>query len=96
MHRIDGTIGDRHPARRVPADRPAKSSIILIEGGKRILSTFAEKLAKKAARRLEKLNVKIITGARVEKVDENGVVADGRRFHVRRCCGPPASRRRQL
>jgi NADH dehydrogenase len=59
---------------------PAKSSIILIEGGKRILSTFAEGLAKKAARRLEKLNVKIITGAKVEKVDENGVVADGKRI----------------
>jgi NADH dehydrogenase len=59
---------------------PAKSSIILVEGSKRILPTFAEKLAKKAARRLDKLNVKIITGARVEKVDENGVVADGRRI----------------
>jgi NADH dehydrogenase len=59
---------------------PAKSSIILIEGGRRLLPTFAENLAKKAARRLEKLNVKIITGAKVEKVDENGVVADGKRI----------------
>src|SRR4029077_671744 len=56
---------------------PAKSSIILIEGGKRVLPTFAERLAKKAARRLEKLGVKVVTGAKVEKVDENGVVADG-------------------
>ena len=59
---------------------PAKSSIILIEGGKRILPTFAESLAKKAARRLEKLGVKIVTGVKVEKVDENGVVADGERI----------------
>jgi NADH:ubiquinone reductase (H+-translocating) len=59
---------------------PAKSSIILIEGGTRILPTFAENLAKRAARRLEKLNVKIIPRAKVEKVDENGVVADGRRI----------------
>jgi NADH:quinone reductase (non-electrogenic) len=59
---------------------PAKSSIILIEGGKRILPTFAESLAKKAARRLEKLGVTITTGVKVEKVDENGVVADGRRI----------------
>jgi hypothetical protein len=59
---------------------PAKSSIILIEGGKRILPTFAESLAKKAARRLEKLGVKIMTGVKVEKVDENGVVADGKRI----------------
>jgi NADH:quinone reductase (non-electrogenic) len=59
---------------------PAKSSIILVEGGKRILPTFAESLAKKAAKRLEKLGVKIVTGVRVEKVDENGVIADGKRI----------------
>ena len=59
---------------------PAKSSIVLIEGGKRILPTFDESLAKKAARQLEKLGVRIITGAKVEKVDEIGVVADGNRI----------------
>src|SRR5260370_42495483 len=59
---------------------PAKSSIVLIEGGARILPSFAERLARKAARRLEKLGVTIMTGARVEKVDEDGVVADGRRI----------------
>jgi NADH dehydrogenase len=56
---------------------PAKSSIILIEGGKRILPTFSESLSNKAARRLEKLGVKIVTGVMVEKVDDNGVVANG-------------------
>jgi NADH dehydrogenase len=59
---------------------PAKSSIILVEGGKRILPTFAERLANKAAGRLEKLGVKIMTGVRVEKVDANGVIADGKRI----------------
>jgi NADH:ubiquinone reductase (H+-translocating) len=59
---------------------PAKSAIILIEGGKRILPTFAESLARKAARRLEKLGVKILTGVKVEKVDADGVVADGKRI----------------
>jgi NADH:quinone reductase (non-electrogenic) len=59
---------------------PAKSSIILIEGGNRILPTFSESLANKAARRLEKLGVKILTGVKVEKIDENGVVADGKRI----------------
>jgi NADH:ubiquinone reductase (H+-translocating) len=58
---------------------PAKSSIILVEGGKRILPTFAESLAKKASRRLAKLGVKIVTGVKVETVDENGVIADGKR-----------------
>ena len=59
---------------------PAKSSIILVEGGKRILPTFAEGLAEKAAGRLEKLGVKVMTGVKVEKVDEVGVVADGKRI----------------
>ena len=59
---------------------PAKSSIVVIEGGKRILPTFAESLATKAARHLEKLGVEILTGVRVEKVDDNGVVANGKRI----------------
>src|SRR5580692_2869466 len=59
---------------------PARGSIILIEGGKRILPTFAERLAQKASRRLEKLGVRVMTGVKVEKVDENGVVADGKRI----------------
>src|SRR5262245_31178707 len=59
---------------------PANSSIILIEGAKRILPNFAESLAEKAARRLQKLGVKIVTGVRVDKVDEEGVIADGKRI----------------
>jgi NADH dehydrogenase len=59
---------------------PARSWIILIEGGKRILPTFAERLAQKASGRLEKLGVRVMTGVKVEKVDENGVVADGKRI----------------
>jgi NADH:ubiquinone reductase (H+-translocating) len=58
----------------------AKSAIILIEGGARILPTFSERLAGKAARRLERLGVKIMTGVKVEQVDENGVVANGNRI----------------
>jgi NADH dehydrogenase len=59
---------------------PANSSIILIEGGKRILPTFDEQLATAAANRLELLGVRILTGAKVETVDENGVIADGKRI----------------
>jgi NADH dehydrogenase len=58
----------------------ARSAIILIEGGARILPTFSERLAGNAARRLEKLGVKIMTGVKVEQVDENGVVANGNRI----------------
>ena len=59
---------------------PAKTSIVLLEGGNRILPTFAESLSKKAARRLEKLGVRVLTGTRVEKVDEQGVIAAGKRI----------------
>jgi len=59
---------------------PATSSILLVEGGKRVLPTFAESLARKSARRLEKLGVEILTGVKVEKVDESGVIANGQRI----------------
>jgi NADH dehydrogenase len=59
---------------------PAKTSILLIEGGKRILASYAESLSKKAAKRLEKLGVTVTTGARVEHVDEQGVIAAGKRI----------------
>jgi len=59
---------------------PGKTSIVLIEGGNRILPTFAETLSRKALRRLEKLGVKVLTGTRVDKVDEQGVIAGGKRI----------------
>ena len=59
---------------------PAKTSIVIIEGGNRILPTFAESLSKKATRRLEKLGVKVLTGTKVEKVDDQGVIAGGKRI----------------
>src|SRR5262249_1776178 len=59
---------------------PAKTSIILIEGGDRVLPTFAKSLSQRATRRLEKLGVKILTATKVENVDEQGVVAGGRRI----------------
>ena len=68
------TVTLRRNFRRID---PAKSSIVLIEGGNRILPTFAESLSAKAAKRLEKLGVKVLTGKIVERVDEQGVVAGG-------------------
>ena len=59
---------------------PASSSIVLVDGASRILPTFAEALSKKAARRLERLGVKIRTGMKVETVDERGIVANGERI----------------
>ncbi|MEH2473409.1 NADH dehydrogenase [Nitrobacteraceae bacterium AZCC 2161] len=57
---------------------PAKTSILLLEGGARVLPTYAESLSKKAARRLERLGVTVMTGAMVEKVNEQGVTVAGK------------------
>ena len=66
------TVTLRRNFRRID---PAKSSIVLLEGGNRILPTFAESLSSKATKRLEKLGVKVLTGKKVERVDAQGVVA---------------------
>jgi NADH dehydrogenase len=58
---------------------PADTSIFLLEGGKRVLPSFAESLAEKAAARLAKLGVKVVTSAMVEHIDERGVIVDGKR-----------------
>src|ERR1700674_2386752 len=59
---------------------PAKTSIILLDGAKRVLPTFAESVSRKVARRLEKLGVKVVTNVKVETVDDNGVIAGGSRI----------------
>jgi NADH dehydrogenase len=59
---------------------PAKASIILLDAGKRVLPTFAEPLSRNVTRRLTKLGVKVLTGLKVETVDEQGVVAGGSRI----------------
>src|SRR5712672_219403 len=59
---------------------PAKSRILLLDGGTRILPTFAESLSRKAAKRLTKLGVEVSTGVKVEKVDDQGVIAAGVRI----------------
>jgi NADH dehydrogenase len=59
---------------------PAKASIILLDASKRILPTFAESLSRKAAERLAKLGVKVMTDVKVETVDELGVIAGGSRI----------------
>lgn len=57
---------------------PEKTSILLLEGGSRVLPSFAESLSRKVARRLERLGVKVMTGAMVEKVNEQGVTVAGK------------------
>jgi len=59
---------------------PADARIVLLDGAKRILPTFAESLSRRVTKRLEKLGVKVMTDVKVEAVDENGVVAAGSRI----------------
>src|ERR1700754_641884 len=59
---------------------PADSRILLLDGGARILPTFAESLSRKAAKRLAKLGVEVSTGVKVERVDDQGVIAAGSRI----------------
>lgn len=59
---------------------PARSRIVLLDGGKRVLPTFAESLSRKVAERLSMLGVEVLTGVNVEKVDEQGVIAAGSRI----------------
>lgn len=59
---------------------PARSRIVLLDGGVRVLPTFAESLSKKVAGRLGKLGVEILTGVKVETVDDQGVIAAGERI----------------
>jgi NADH:quinone reductase (non-electrogenic) len=59
---------------------PAKASIILLDGAKRVLPTFAESLSRKVARRLETLGVKVVTDVKVETIDDKGVIAGGSRI----------------
>ena len=57
---------------------PATTTIVLLDGAKRILPTFAESLSKKAADHLAKLGVQVITGAMVERIDDRGVTVGGK------------------
>jgi NADH dehydrogenase len=59
---------------------PSKSTIFLLDAGSRILPTFAETLSRRVTRRLTKLGVEVLTGVKVETVDERGVVAGGTRI----------------
>ena len=59
---------------------PAKASITLLDAGSRVLPTFAESLSRSVTRQLTKLGVKVLTGVKVETVDDKGVIAGGKRI----------------
>jgi NADH:ubiquinone reductase (H+-translocating) len=61
---------------------PEDVSIVLIEALPRILAGVDEGLAAKAAQRLGRRGVRILTDAAVEDVSDDGVVAGGRRIEA--------------
>src|SRR6202021_624153 len=59
---------------------PAATSIFLLDGAKRVLPSFAEVSSIKAAQRLVRLGVKVMTSAMVEHIDDQGVTVGGNRI----------------
>ena len=56
---------------------PSTSRIVLLDAADRVLPTFAEALSARVALRLASLGVEVLTGVKVETVDDRGVVAGG-------------------
>jgi NADH:ubiquinone reductase (H+-translocating) len=73
---------------------PATTRIILIEAQPHILAGFSPSMARCAHEHLEDLGVEVRTGARVQSVDEEGVVIAGERLAAKTviwCAGVTAS-----
>src|SRR5262247_4544269 len=62
---------------------PRSAHILLFEAAPRILPTYPERLSEKARRHLEQLGVEVHTNAKVEGVDEYGVIVNGKRIASR-------------
>lgn len=53
------------------------TEVLLLEGGDRVLAPYPEPLSSSAERQLERLGVRVRTGAQVTDIDEEGVTLDG-------------------
>jgi NADH dehydrogenase len=62
---------------------PRSAHILLFEAAPRILPTYPEHLSEQARRHLEHLGVEVRTNAKVEQVDEQGVIVNGQRIASR-------------
>jgi NADH:quinone reductase (non-electrogenic) len=60
-------------ARDFRSIRPEEAEILLLEGGPRILPSFAPDLSESARRQLTELGVRVRTGAQVTNIDEHAV-----------------------
>jgi NADH dehydrogenase/putative oxidoreductase len=62
---------------------PADARVILVQSAERLLPAFPEILSVRARRSLEKLDVDVLTGSPVERIDANGVVVNGKTIVAR-------------
>jgi NADH dehydrogenase len=62
---------------------PRSVRIVLFEAASRVLKTYPETLSERARRHLEGLGIEVHTNARVQRVDEHGVVVNGERIASR-------------
>jgi NADH dehydrogenase len=83
---LAGALGEisRHTlARDFEHIDPTWAKIFLLEAGPRILATFPENLARRAVTDLNRLGVRVRTGALVTQVDEEGVMLGQERISAR-------------
>jgi NADH dehydrogenase len=69
-------------ARDFRAINPEATRVVLLEGGPRILSTFAPQLSDRASRSLASMGVEVRTGAQVTQIDDEGVLLGGERIQA--------------
>jgi NADH dehydrogenase len=62
---------------------PRSAHILLFEAAPRILPTYPEPLSEQARKHLEHLGVEVRTNAKVEQVDDQGVIVNGKRVASR-------------
>ena len=62
---------------------PADARVILVQSADRLLPTFPASLSEDAKAELRRLNVEVLTGAKVEQIDAVGVVVGGERIEAR-------------
>jgi NADH dehydrogenase len=59
---------------------PASARVVLLDGGKRVLGSFAESLSTAAKARLEGLGVEVRLGHNVDHIDDEGIIVAGQRI----------------
>jgi NADH dehydrogenase/putative oxidoreductase len=62
---------------------PAQARVVLVQAGPRILPALPEALSLEAQRALQRLGVEVLVGSRVEGIDGEGAIVNGRRIAAR-------------